>query len=83
MRKGGVGASLSLPAQTKFLVLLATGDQQQQQRHSLTVTAADDVADPSLIHPGLRRGMGRISAPLKEQETSKQLCFSWQQRQCC
>jgi hypothetical protein len=64
MQKGGVDASLSLPARVSFLKLPATGDQQQQQqqRQSLTVTAADDVADPSLILPGLRRGMGQISA---------------------
>jgi hypothetical protein len=47
MQKGGVGASLSLPEGITFLELHATGDQQQRQ--SLTVTAEDDVADPSLI----------------------------------
>jgi hypothetical protein len=74
MQKSGVGVSLSLPARVTFLELNATGDQQQQQQQqqSLTATAADDVADPSLILPGLRRGMGQISAPLKGQETSKQ-----------
>jgi hypothetical protein len=66
MHKGGVGASLSLPAPVTPLELPATGDQKQ--RHSLTDTAADDVADPSLILLGLRRGMGQISALLTEKE---------------
>jgi hypothetical protein len=75
MHKGGVGASLLLPAPVTPLELPATGDQQQ--RHSLTDTAADDVADPSLILLGLRRGMGQISAPLTEKEgtVSRHLIF--------
>jgi hypothetical protein len=67
-----VSASLSLPALelATFLELSATDDQQRQ---SLKETAADDVADLFLILPGLRRGIGQVSAPLKGQETSKQL----------
>jgi hypothetical protein len=53
-----------------FLEMPATDDQQRQ---SLKETAADYVADPFLILPGLRRGMGQVSVPLKGQETSKQL----------
>jgi hypothetical protein len=34
------------------LPLASDQQQQQQQRQSLKVTAADDVADPSWIHPG-------------------------------